>query len=96
MAAKKKPTASRALATLAFLLTPDCTALLTLAIGLMSASLFELASGADGVSFPSEVELEAAMYYGPNLADPEVASATTVASGPATASSSTPIASLNN
>jgi hypothetical protein len=95
MAATKKQTVAGVFATLAFLFTPDCTALLTLAVGLMSASLFDLADGADGVSFPSEVELEAAMYYGPSLARSEAAPATNASSGQAAALTPTPLAVVN-
>jgi len=87
MTADKQSIAARAMATLAFLFTPDVTALLTLAVGLVSACLFDLTGNADDLTYPSEVELEAAMYYGPHLPSPQpaVASASTTGSDAASA-----------
>lgn len=68
MPSNKQSRAARVSATLVFLLTPDSTALLTLAVGLLTACLFTLSSGADGLVYPSEVEMEAVSYFGPEAA----------------------------
>ena len=93
MAADKQSRAARATTTLAFLFNPDATALLTLAVGLVSACLFDLTGNADDLTYPSEVEMEAAMYYGPRLPSPEsaVASASTTESDAASAPTGTSI-----
>ncbi len=57
--------------TLAFLLLPGSTAMLSIAVGLLTPGMFNLSDAADGLTYPSEVEMEAGIYFGLEAAIPQ-------------------------